>query len=61
MIEEEDVGWCVRPGCPEDLLAAIKNAIDQRREWPNMGKRGRHAAETKYSLEAALEKYRQAL
>jgi colanic acid biosynthesis glycosyl transferase WcaI len=61
IIKEEQVGWNVRPGRPEELLIAIELAVDQRNEWKSMGERARMAAETKYSLETALEKYRNAL
>ncbi|MGB7210101.1 MAG: glycosyltransferase family 4 protein [Pyrinomonadaceae bacterium] len=61
IIQEEQIGWNVRPGRPKELLIAIELAVDQRNEWKSMGERARMAAETKYSLEMALEKYRNAL
>ncbi len=61
IIQEEQIGWNVRPGRPKELLIAIELAVDQRNEWKLMGERARMAAETKYSLETALEKYRNAL
>lgn len=61
IITEEQVGWNVRTGRPEELLTAINLAVDQRNEWKSMGERARRAAETKYSLKTALEKYRNAL
>ena len=61
VIEEERVGWTVRPCRPDELLLKIKLAVDQTSEWPEMGKRARIAAETKYSLQIALEKYKNAL
>lgn len=61
IITEEQVGWNVLPGRPKELLSTIKLAVDQRNEWKTMGERARVAAETKYSLKTALEKYRNAL
>ncbi len=60
LILEERVGWIVPPGKPDELLAKIEQAVDRRPEWPEMGRRARIAAETKYSLQTALEKYRNA-
>ena len=61
VIEEDQVGWAVRPGRPDELLSKIKLVVDQKFEWAEMGRRARVVAETKYSLETALEKYRNAL
>ncbi|MEO7673863.1 MAG: glycosyltransferase family 4 protein [Pyrinomonadaceae bacterium] len=61
IIDEERVGWIVSPGSPQDLLDTINNVIGRTDELEEMGKRARFAAETKYSLETALEKYRDAL
>lgn len=61
LIEEEQVGWTVPPGCPDKLLTTIKQVNDQPADLVDMGKRARTAAETKYSLHTALEKYRKAL
>jgi colanic acid biosynthesis glycosyl transferase WcaI len=61
IIKEEQVGWNVQPGRPEELLITINLAVEQRNEWKSMGERARMAAETKYSLNTALEKYRNAL
>ncbi len=61
VITEEQVGWSIRPGDPEGLLKTIEVAVDKCHEWKSMGERARMAAETKYSLKTALEKYRNAL
>lgn len=61
VIEEDQVGWAVRPGRPDELLSKIKLVVDQKFKWAEMGRRARVVAETKYSLETALEKYRNAL
>lgn len=61
VIEEEQVGWTVPPGSPYELLALIRHVVENRSDLPAMGKRARLAAETKYSLKTAVEKYRNAL
>ena len=61
IITEEQIGWNVRPGRAAELLSTIKLAVEQRNEWKSMGERARMAAETKYSLNTAIEKYRNAL
>ena len=60
LIEEEQVGWTVPPGCPDELLTTIRHVIDQNLELVKMGERARVTAETKYSLNTAIEKYRNA-
>ena len=61
IITEEQIGWNVRPGRAAELLSTINLAVEQRNEWKSMGERARMAAETKYSLNTAIEKYRNAL
>ena len=59
---EERVGWIVPLGDPERLADAIVEAKKRpRAEITAMGERARHAAEDKYSLTAAIERYRAAL
>lgn len=61
VVEEENVGWTVPPNSPERLVQLLKHAIDKPDVLREMGERARRAAETKYSLEIAIGKYRAAL
>lgn len=61
IISEEQVGWNVRPNDPDRLVGVIREAYSRRAELPAMGRRARAAAETKYSLETAIEQYREAI
>ena len=61
IIDEERVGWIVPPGSPNELMAAITMATAKSPELAEMGKRARRAAEAKYSLNTALDKYRNEL
>ena len=60
-INEERVGWTVAPGAVKALVEVIRKAANNRDELVAMGKRARQAATSKYSLDAALESYRNAL
>ena len=57
VIREERVGWNVPPHDPAALVAALRDARARAAELSEMGERARKAAETKYSLEAALQRY----
>ncbi|MGD9561127.1 MAG: glycosyltransferase family 4 protein [Pyrinomonadaceae bacterium] len=61
IIEEEGVGWNVPPGEPDQLVAVIRQAYSGQGTLAEMGRRARTAAETKYSLETAIAKYRDAI
>jgi glycosyltransferase involved in cell wall biosynthesis len=61
VIDEEKIGWHIEPGDPEKLRDAIISACGQRNEISEMGKRARNAAVRKYSLETAIDAYREAL
>lgn len=58
VIEEEQAGWVVPPNEPERLLLAIKEAYTRCDNLDEMGRNARNAAINKYSLSAAIEKYR---
>lgn len=60
IVEEEKVGWIVPPGSPQMLIAAIQSSAASS-ELAAMGKRARRAAETKYSLNRAIESYKAAI
>lgn len=61
VIDEDGIGWHLRPGDAEALEQAILNAYDARATLAEMGLRARTAAEAKYSTTAACEAYRTAL
>ncbi len=61
IIEEDRVGWAVLPESPEELLAIIRKIASEQQDLAEMGKRARISAESKYSLETALHKYRNSL
>ena len=61
VIEEDKVGWFVPPGEPEKLLKAIYKIYSERETIPEMAKRARKSALEKYSLETAIEKYKNAI
>lgn len=57
VVEEEECGWVVPPHAPEMLKAAILDSASDKERLEAMGARALEAARTKYSFEAALEKY----
>ena len=57
VIEEDRVGWVSPPHEPEKLMETILQAYAERENLPEMSKRARLSAETKYSVETALKKY----
>lgn len=61
IIREEKVGWSVPPDEPEKLLETILRIYAERENLAAMGERSRNAALEKYSLEKALENYRNVL
>lgn len=58
LIDEEKVGWHTVPGDPQSLITMILEAMNDRDRLDQMGYRARHAAETKYSPQAAINSYR---
>jgi glycosyltransferase involved in cell wall biosynthesis len=61
VVREDQVGWIVPPGDPAALAAAIVEISDNRDLLPAMGEAARTSALKKYSLDAAIEKYRNAI
>jgi glycosyltransferase involved in cell wall biosynthesis len=61
VVDEERVGWTVRPGDPETLTKVILSIVDRRDEFAVIGERARAAALRSYSLEVALANYRREL
>lgn len=61
VVEEDRVGWTVLPNEPASLLEKLFEIYESRDQFAEMGKNARQTAMTKYSLETALEKYKNAL
>lgn len=60
-IEDDNIGWHVRPGDVDALHETLYRIFDSRDLLPLMGERAREAAENKFSFSIAIEKYRSAL
>lgn len=61
VISDDNVGWRIHPGDPALMRDTLISIYERKNELSAMGKRARRAAETKYSVEVALERYREAL
>jgi colanic acid biosynthesis glycosyl transferase WcaI len=62
VVMENDIGRTVSPGDKTALLEAIHSlAARSPSELAAMGRRAREAAEREYSLETAIETYREAI
>ena len=61
LVREEIVGWVVAPGDAIAIAGSITEAQRDKNRLVAMGQRARHAAETKYSYEAAIASYRSVL
>lgn len=61
VIEEDEVGWVVPPGKPDTLLLVIESLKDKSSDISEMEKRARKTAVEKYSVELAIERYRNAI
>lgn len=61
VVAEDEVGWVVAPNSPEDLLQKMKQIYFEKDNLKELGKRARLSALEKYSLETALDKYKQAM
>jgi glycosyltransferase involved in cell wall biosynthesis len=61
VIEEENVGWIVPPHDPESLIATVTEIRDNRHLLIEKSQAARAVAVGKYSLETALERYREEL
>jgi colanic acid biosynthesis glycosyl transferase WcaI len=57
VVREEEIGWVVQPGDPQQAVSAILEAKGNRQRLCQMGKRARAAAETKYSPESILKQF----
>jgi glycosyltransferase involved in cell wall biosynthesis len=61
VVEEDAVGWIVPPNQPEELLQTIFKIFDERTNIKQLRINSRKSALEKYSLERAIEKYKNAL
>jgi glycosyltransferase involved in cell wall biosynthesis len=61
VVEEDKIGWVVSPSDPTSLAAAVVEIMDNRNKLIAMAESARRSALKKYSLETALEKYRNAI
>ena len=61
VIEEDRVGWYLRPGDAEKLTQTIYKIYEDRAAAAEMGKRARQTALEKYSVEVAIDKFRKVL
>ena len=57
IIAEENNGWTVSPGQPDDLEQVIRETYSRRDSLFEMGKRSRSAAVEKYSETLAVQRY----
>jgi len=57
LLEEENIGWRVRPDDAEGMAKAIRNACKCPAGLNEMGERARHIAERKYSVDQIVSKY----
>jgi len=57
VIDEDRIGWHIRPGDPQALKNVLEKVFESRGALPEMGRRARSAAVSKYSLDIALERY----
>lgn len=55
IIEEDDVGWIVKPGCPEQLVSIILEAKSQSALRAQMAQKARSVAESKYAFASVLQ------
>jgi glycosyltransferase involved in cell wall biosynthesis len=61
VITEDKVGWIVPPNEPEKLLKTILEIYDEQEKIKDMERASRRTALEKYSLDAALANYKNAL
>lgn len=58
VIDEDRAGWHVRPGNVDELTSTIVEIYESRAKLPSFGERARTSALNKYSLDAAINRYR---
>lgn len=57
VVKEEEIGWVLPPGDVEKILTTVRAAKSDPSLLAEMGKRARHAAEQKYSLDNIINDY----
>ena len=57
VIDEDKIGWHLPPGNSQKLVTKLEELYEKRNEFGDIGTRARKAAEEKYSLERALQRY----
>jgi len=58
VLNDDSVGWSIPPSAPDKLTEIVLEAYSKREEFAEISGRARQAALEKYSLDAALDKYR---
>lgn len=58
IVREENIGWIVPPGNIDKLEDAILTAKDKADQLADIGQRARLVAESKYSVEREIQRYR---
>ena len=61
LLKEDGLGWRIPPDNPRLMRETLVSIYESREKLAEMGGRAREVAESKYSLEVALERYREAL
>lgn len=61
VLKDDEIGWRIPPDDPDQMRETLFCIYDRRSELPEMGRRARRAAETKYTVEVALRRYLEAL
>lgn len=61
VVVEDKLGWTTPPNDPENLLSTIQNIYESRNDSEKINERARKVALRDYSLENAIEKYRESL
>ncbi|HLY41320.1 MAG TPA: glycosyltransferase family 4 protein [Terracidiphilus sp.] len=58
VVKEENIGWVIPPGHPDQLASALREAHGDRELLRRMGERARQAVENKYTRNHILESYK---
>jgi glycosyltransferase involved in cell wall biosynthesis len=61
LLKDDSIGWRIPPDDPVLMSETLKSIISRSQDLQEMGRRARKAAETKFSLDVALQRYREAL
>lgn len=61
VIDEEGIGWHIRPGNTQTFVEAVGEILNARNELAEKGEKASAAAKAKYSRNTAVEAYREVL